>query len=350
MAPGSDHAPLVEGQRAEIAPPEAPPVVGHREADLLNGGHAPQRSVHRVDLPGKGEGVDGVQLLPVQRHGGRVHHQHPVPVALADGPAPDGVVLLILHFGGEGIVPLVGADSLEGGDLYVLKGANGVLRRVGGAPDIGEALHRLPLCEALGNLPRSPLPHAVDQEVRPGVEEDGAADFIVPVVVVGKAAQAPLQPADDDGQAGEGLPGPARVDDGGPVGAQAHLVPGAVGVAGAALFGGGVVGHHGVDVPAADEHAVPGPPHGPEGVRTVPIRLGEDRRAEPQALQAPGDEGGAEAGVVDIGVGGDHQKVVVPPIPPVHVLQTDRQEVEGVHRGLLFEGRACLLTNPAFRV
>ena len=78
-----------------------------------------------------------------------------------------------------------------------------IILKAEGAADAGEVCHGLPLCEALGNLPRSPLPHAVDQEVRPGVEEDGPADFIVPVVVVGKAAQAPLQPADDDGQAGE---------------------------------------------------------------------------------------------------------------------------------------------------
>ena len=66
----------------------------------------------------------------------------------------------------------------------VIGGREGSLRRfahcVGGAPDIGQIRHGLPLCEALGNLPRSPLPHAVDQEVMPLSREELDAVYALP--------------------------------------------------------------------------------------------------------------------------------------------------------------------------
>ncbi len=79
---GGNHPSLMEGQRAEAAPAEAAPVVGDGEPDLLNGGHAAPAVIHGVDLPGIGQLRYRVQLLPAQRHGGGIHHQRPVPVAL----------------------------------------------------------------------------------------------------------------------------------------------------------------------------------------------------------------------------------------------------------------------------
>ena len=331
MAAGGDHTTLVEGKGAEVAPAKAPPVVGHGEADLLDRRHAAHGVVHGVDLPGVGQLGDVVQLLLIEGHGRGIHHQHLVPMGLKDGLAPDGVVLLVFDLGGEGVVPLVGANCLIGGYRHRLIGTLRLPGGVGGAPNIGEGLHLLPPAQPPGNLPGGPLSHAIGEQVCLGVKEDGAADLIIPVVVVGKAAEAGLQAADDDRGAGEGFPGPVGIDDGGPVGPQAHLVAGAVGVLAAPLLGGGVVGHHGVNVASADHHAVPGLTHGTEGVGAVPVRLGQHRHTVALVLQHPGDDGGAEAGVVDIGVGGDHQKVVVPPAAVFHVLLADREEVQYIH-------------------
>ena len=55
VAPAGDGPPLVEGQGAEIARPEAAPVVGDGEAHLLNGGYAAHVVVHGVGLPHIGE-------------------------------------------------------------------------------------------------------------------------------------------------------------------------------------------------------------------------------------------------------------------------------------------------------
>ena len=143
---------------------------------------------------------------------------------------------------------------------------------------------------------------------------------------MGEAAQGRLQPADDDGRVGERLPRPVGVDDGGAVGAVSHLAAGAVQIPCAAALCHCVVRHHGVQIAAADEHAVPGLAHGAERLRRVPVRLGEDGHAVALRLQQTGDEGGAEAGVVDVAVGGDHQKIIVIPAALDHLLAADREK------------------------
>ena len=57
-----DHPPLVEGQRAEVAPAEAAPVMCDGELHLLDGGDA--FLIHGVNGAGIGQGVQRVQLLP----------------------------------------------------------------------------------------------------------------------------------------------------------------------------------------------------------------------------------------------------------------------------------------------
>ena len=286
-----------------------------------------------MNLPGVGQLRYKVQLLPAQGHGGGIDHQDPVPVALENGFAPDRVVLLVFDFSGQGVVPLAAGRLFEGGDGDVLKAAVRVLGGVGSSGNVGQRTRRLACGQAAGDLPGGPLPHAIDQQVRPRVKKDGAADRIIPVVVVGEPPQAGLQSADDHRRVRERFPGPVGVDDGGPVGAQAHFVPGAVGVGGAAFFGGSVVGHHGVDVAAADKHAVPGLAHSPEGVRAVPVRLGKDGGPIALRLQAAGNDGCAEGGMVHVGVGGDHQEVVVPPVPGLHLLAAYGEEVGCIHSG-----------------
>ncbi len=176
-------------------------------------------------------------------------------------PAPDGVVFIILRQVGRRIGPLVPGDRFVGGHRHSGKGADaGVFGEKAGP------FHRSDLCcrcaggQESGQLPGGPLPHAIGQDVRLGVKEDGAAHLVLPVVVVGEAAQAGLQAADDDGDVPKDLPDLVGVDNGGPVGPQAGPIARGVGVVMAALFGGGVVGHHGVDVSPADEDPVPGRP------------------------------------------------------------------------------------------
>ena len=61
---------------------------------------------------------------------------------------------------------------------------------------------------------------AVDQQVGPRVDQDRPPHAIRPVVVMGDAAQAALDAANDDGDVAEGLAAALGVDDHGAVGAQ----------------------------------------------------------------------------------------------------------------------------------
>ena len=145
-----------------------------------------------------------------------------------------------------------------------------------GAPYVGDLPYRGAAGQTGGDLQSGILPHAVAQNIRLGIEEDGAAHLVLPVVVVSKAAQTGLQPADDDGDVPEHLPHPVGVDDGGVVRAQSGLAAGGVGVIVAALAGGGVVGHHGVDVAGGDQHPQAGAAQSGEGGGIAPVRLGHN--------------------------------------------------------------------------
>ena len=246
---------------------------------------------------------------------------------LKDGLSHEGVVLVIFHHVGPGVGLLGGGHLLKGGDLHEGVGTcTGVGDGGACAANIGDLPHRCAGGQPGGDLPGGGLPHAVGEKVRLGIEEDGAAHLVFPVVVVGEAAQAGLQPTDDDGDVAEHLPHPVGVDDSGPVGAQARLPAGRVGVIVAALFRRRIVGHHGVQVPAGDQHPQPGASQGGEGLRPPPVGLGENGHPVALRLQYPADDGGAEGGVIHIGIPGDEEKVVKVPAPAGHVLPGDREK------------------------
>ena len=322
MAAAGDGPTLVEGQRAEITRPEAPPVVGDREAHLLDGGYAPHVVVHGVGLPDIGQLGHPVQLSGGQREGGRVDNQEAVSMLLHDGLAGHRVVFLVLHHIGPGVGCFGGGHLLKGGNLHPGVGTQaGVFADDAGAPHVGDLSHRGPRGQPGGDLQGGIFPHAVGEDVRLGVEQDGPAHLVLPVVVVGKPAEGRLQPADDNGNVPKGLPHPVGVDHGGVVGTQAGLAAGGVGVVVAALLRGGVVGHHGVDVPRPDEHPQPGPAQSSEHLRAVPVRLGQHGHPIALRLQQPPDDSRAEGGVVHIGVPGDEQEVIPVPAPAGHVVQ-----------------------------
>ena len=248
---GADGTPLMEGQGAEVARAEAAAVVGHGEAHLLDAGDTAVLLVGGVVGAGVGQGVDRVQLLTLQgRHGG-ILDEELVIVDLADGLAVNGVLVFILHPEGLGVLPLIGLEVIvvEGGghgevDLILLLG----LAEVAGAPHVADLANGHALIQKLGDAAEDVLSHAVGQNVGAAVHQHGAAHLIVPVIVVGEAAQGGFQTAQNDGHVTVGLADAVGVDDGGAVGAVPHLAPCRVVIVGALALGGGVVGHHGVDV------------------------------------------------------------------------------------------------------
>ena len=330
-AAGRDHPPLMKGQGAEVAPAEAAPIVGDGEPHLLDGRH--RLFVHGVHLPHEGQVVEPVQLLSGQGALGRVGDEIAPLTGLHHAAATDGVVFVILQLCGLGVGFLVLPHALVGGRGH---GAIDAFCRIRSderrAPHIGDVPHRDFLGEPAGDLFRGRFSHAVHQQIRRRVKEDGAAHLVVPVVIVGKAAQRRLQPADDDGHAAaEGLPRPIGVHDGRPIGTQPHFSGGGIEILLPPTLGHSVVRHHAVQISAADEHAEAGLAHSSEGGTVVPVRLRQHRHPIALRLQQTGDEGGAEAGVVDVGVRRHHQKVVIVPVPRQHLLSAHGQKFRSPH-------------------
>ena len=104
-------------------------------------------------------------------------------------PAPDGIVLVVLHQVGLGVGLFVGSHHLIRGHLNRREATGvGALGSETGSPYPSDLPHRGPLGQEGRNLPGGPLPHAVGEQVRLGVKEDGAAHLVLPVIIVGKAA------------------------------------------------------------------------------------------------------------------------------------------------------------------
>ena len=298
-----------------------------REPDLLDGGHAPHAVIDRMGFPHVGQFRHMVQLCRGQGHGGGIVDEVLTAVGLDDRLAPDGVVLIVLHQVGGGVGLLVPGHLLIGGhpDGGIPAGIRGV-GGIAGALHLGDLPNRRPLGQQGSDLRHGPLAHAVDQDVGLGIEEDGAADLVLPVVVVGEAAEGGLQTADDDGDVPINFSDLIGVDDGGPVGAIPRPVAGGVGIVVAALPGGGVMGHHGVDVAAVDEDPVSGLAEDGEGLVLLPVGLGQDAHPVALILQHTADDGRAKGGVVHVGVAGDQQEVIVVPVPGQHILFRNGQE------------------------
>ena len=246
---------------------------------------------------------------------------------LEDGLARHCVVLPVLDHVGLGVGPFGIPDLLKGGAGHL--GIDAVGRIAG---QKGRALHVLDLADgsprgqAGGDLPGGPLPHAVGQQVRPAVQQNAPADLVLPVVVVSETAQGRLQPADDDGDIPKGPSRQVGVDDHRPVGPQTDPFAGRIGVLAPPPLGHGVVGHHRVDIPPRQHHPQPGPAKGQQVVGGVPPGLGAHRHPVALSLQHPSDDGGAEGGVVYIGVPHHDEKVIALPPSGRHILLGNGQK------------------------
>ena len=323
MAPGLDDAALVEGDGAEGAAPEAAPVGGEAELDLLNRRNAPGLLVAGVVGVLVGQVVGLVHLRFRQGLLGRVLDHELPAVGLDQGLGGEGVRVDVLGVEGPGIGGLVGLHRLpvrEGDAVYHLVRGPGAVH---GAVQEGQIVDGEAGVQGVGHLHNGPLPHAVEQQVRLGVQEDGALHLVAPVVVVGQPPETGLHAADEDGHVLVGLADQVAVDHRGVVGPLARDPAGGVGVHFPVVLEDGVVVHHGVHVPAHDQKAQPGPTQDVDGRRVFPVGLGDDAHAIPRVLQHPGDDGVAEGGVVHVGVADHVDKIALVPSPGFHILFAD---------------------------
>ena len=171
------------------------------------------------------------------------------------------------------------------------------------------------------------LAHAVDEDVGARVEQYRALELVLPVVVVGQAAQARLDAADDDGGVLERLADEIAVDRDGTVGAVPLLATGGISVGVAAVLGHRIVVDHGVHVTGADEKAQAWlAEHGDAG-GIGPVGLADDAHLVAMRVEDAADDSHAKAGMVHVGVTADVDKVALVPAARIHVGAADREEL-----------------------
>ncbi len=325
-APRADLPPLVKGDGAEVTRPKATPVVGNGKAHLLDGGHPAPAFVVGVIGACVRQRVDRIQLRPLQGRHGRILHHQPLAVRLCHHPPRDRVGVLVLHAEGVGIRPpaLLELLKLRGEErlsvLLPFPGFGNIYRPA----HVTDTFDRHPAVKQPGNPPDSLLPHAVTEQVGTTINQNTAAHPVVPIVIVGKAAQRCLQPPEDEGHVPIRLPDPVAVDNDRAVRAQPHLPARRIVVIPAPLFRRRIVRHHGVDIPGRHQKPEPRPAE-PAKILTAPkVRLRQHRHPKPGSLQHARDDGGAKRGVVDIRVPAHKDKISLPPAPRQHILPRHR--------------------------
>ena len=141
---------------------------------------------------------------------------------------------------------------------------------------MGQLVDRDAGLETFGNLNDRPFAHAVNQQISPGIKENRTADLFLPVIIVGKAAQAGLDATDDQGDFAEILADLAAINDGGPVRPQSGLAAGGIDVLTTTLLVDGEMVDHRIEVASGDQKAQSGGAQLVKIVVFLPVGLGND--------------------------------------------------------------------------
>ena len=250
--------------------------MGNGKLYLLNARHAALCIVHGVGFPLIGQPVYCVQFFLCQADCWRVLYQHLVPVPLEHSLSGDLVLLVVLLAGGLGVCLFVAADLCIIRTLHAAP--RGVFRRgeITGAANVRDLLYGHALCQQLCQFGDLVFPHAVHQQICSAVCQNGRADSVVPVVIVGEPPQRSFQSANGNGSIGVSLPNFPAVGDDGTVGTKPGPAAGGVHVSAAFPLGGSVVGNHGIDVAAGHQKCQSGLAKSGEVFHRVPVRLGEN--------------------------------------------------------------------------
>ena len=330
MAAGLDDAALVEGQGAEGAGAEAAPVADQAEFYFLNGGDTAGLRIAGVPGPLIGQGVNVVHFLGGQGLLGRILDDVEIAVGLRQPLGGEGVAVAVLNFEGFGVFAavlfqlVIGRKHQGGQALVQLGGLEHCAVDVGDVPDLHARV------QGVGDLHDALFAHAVHEQVRLGIQQDGALQAFGPVIVVGQPPQAGFNAADEDGDVLVGLADQVAVDHGGVVGPLAHDAAGGEGVGLAPVLGDGVMVHHGIHIAAGHQEAQPGPAVDADGLGVLPVGLGDDADAVAVAFQHPADDGVAEGRMIHIGVADDIYEIALFPAPVQHILFADGKKA---HRG-----------------
>ena len=255
MAAGLDDSSLVEGQGTEGAGTEAAPIGNQAELHFLNGRHTTCLGITGMPGPHIGQVVDCIHFLGGQRLLRGILHHIFLAVGLSQPLGGEGVAVAVLNLKGFRILSLVGLYLLKGGQD---DGGQAFIQRFGaerGAVDVGNVFCLHACVQRIRQFHNGLFAHAVHEDVRLAVQQNGALHAFAPVIVVAQAAKAGFDAADENGHILVGLADQIAVDDGGVVGALAHNTAGGEGIGFPLVLGNGVVVHHGVHIAAGHQEA-----------------------------------------------------------------------------------------------
>ena len=171
-----------------------------------------------------------------------------------------------------------------------------------GAPNVAHGSKAFAGGGTVGDFQQGTLGVTKDQNVRLGIHQRRLADFVAPVVVLGNAAQAGFNAANQHIHPRVGLAATLGIDRHGTVGPFARHGGRGIGIVGAGFFVGGVAVNHRVHIARRHPKKQPRPPQAAEGVGTVPVWLANHPHPKALRLKQPPNQGHAKAGVVDIAI------------------------------------------------
>ena len=310
MASGLNDPPLMHGKRTEIALAEAAPVGGEAQLDLAQCRDAAVLPVHGMVIPHIGKVINIVHFQLGKRLGrGILYHKEGPVIAFIDSLRRKGIGVSVLY--GEALRITLRTRL----DFFKVRQTDGIVNAV----LLPGLVHRSldPADIGYGNaggqrirdLHDAVLSHAVGNEIRTGIQKDGALHPVGPVIIVAETPQTGLNAADDDGHMLIAPPDHIAVYRHRPVRPLSHHTARCVGIGLPVPLGHGIVIDHGIHVAGGNQEAETRLPELPHALRLMPVRLAEHTYRIAVGLQDPADDGGAEAGMVHIGIAAKIDKV-----------------------------------------
>ena len=189
---------LMKSYRTEVTCSEAASIVSYRKFDLFNRRNSTHFFIAGVICPLIRKRVDPIHLLLSERRHRRILHKHFVAVTLLNQLSPYMILLVLLDSAGNGIFFFAVANILKGRTFCAVKGCISDITGVSRSSDIGNGAYRFAVGKSAANFNRLIFAHSVGNKIGLRIKKNASSDFIVPIVIVRKAAKRSFKTADYD--------------------------------------------------------------------------------------------------------------------------------------------------------
>ena len=243
------------------------------------------------------------------------------PFALLNGA---GFGVLSVHVRVDDLVDLARPVDTRG--VHLVPALRRIAANKRGAAHVGDVFDLVAIGQALGHFNNGALGVAVQQNVGAGIDQDRVTHTVLPVVVMGDAAQGGFDTAKDNRYVFIGFFAALAVHQAGTVRALTGQAAGRIGVVRADFLVGGVAVDHRVHVAGRDAEEQVRLAELHKVVFRLPVGLGDDADAKALRLQQPADNRHAERRVIHVGIAGHDDDVAAVPAKLIHLFPTHRQE------------------------